>query len=366
MPDPRLAKWADVLINYSLAIRPGQQLVIDTAPLADELTLASYAAAIKAGAHVFINNRAPGADEILLKCGSDGQLDHVSPVRRLIFETFDARLTISAEHNTRAMSGVDPSRQARRAKAMSPLMKLFLERSARRELRWCLTEFPTDASAQDADMSLGDYQEFVYGACLLTEPDPAAAWRRELARQEQMVAWLKGRAHMALKGADIDLRLSIKDRPFIPCGGDANMPDGEIFAAPVEDSVSGWVRFRYPAIYGGKEVSDIELWFENGKVVKETAGKGQDLLTSMLNTDAGARVLGELGIGTNYGIQRFTKNMLFDEKIGGTFHLAVGSGYPESGSANQSAIHWDMLCDMAASEVTVDGDVFYKDGKPVI
>ena len=164
----------------------------------------------------------------------------------------------------------------------------------------------------------------------------------------------------------MDLKMSIKDRLFIPCDGQVNFPDGEIFTGPVEDSVEGWVRFKYPAIEYGQEVTDIQLWFEKGRVVKETASKNQELLTAQLNTDAGARSLGEFGIGTNYGITRFTKNMLFDEKMGGTIHLAVGAGYPESGSKNESGIHWDMLCDMNDAEIRVDGDLFYKNGKPVI
>jgi aminopeptidase len=184
--------------------------------------------------------------------------------------------------------------------------------------------------------------------------------------QRKLVDWLKGRDQVQLKGSNVDLKMSIKERLFIPCDGKFNFPDGEIFTGPVEDSVEGWVRFKYPAIEHGQEVTDIQLWFEKGRVVKETAGKNQELLTAQLNTDAGARTLGEFGIGTNYAIKRFTKNMLFDEKMGGTIHLAVGAGYPESGSKNESSIHWDMLCDMNNAEIHVDGDLFYKDGKPVI
>jgi len=181
----------------------------------------------------------------------------------------------------------------------------------------------------------------------------------------ELQSWLDGRRQVQLKGADIDLKLSVKDRRFIVCDGKENFPDGEIFTGPVEESASGWVRLHYPAIYGGREVQDVELWFEDGKVVREKASKGGDLLTALLNTDAGARYLGELGIGTNYNIPRFTKDMLFDEKLGGTIHLALGEGYPETGSHNESGIHWDMLCDMHDGEITADGELFYKDGKPV-
>ena len=215
-------------------------------------------------------------------------------------------------------------------------------------------------------MSLSDYADFVYSACLLDLPDPAAAWKENRERQEKLVGWLAGKEQAVVKGSNVDLCMSIKDRTFSNCDGKFNFPDGEIFTGPVEQSVNGWVRFSYPGIYGGREVEDIELWFEDGKVVKEKAAKGQDLLTTLLNTDKGSRYLGEWGIGTNYGIQRFTKNMLFDEKIGGTFHFAVGRGMPETGSQNKSAIHWDMLCDMAESEVTVDGELFYKDGQFVV
>jgi len=366
MTDPRITKLAQVLVHYSVELKPGHQVHLRTHPLAEELSLAVYAEAIKAGAHVFVQTVLPGADELFFTHASAAQLDYVSPIRKLINEQFDAVIVLSAEHNTRELSGTDPAKQARVRKAGAAIQKTFFERAARKELRWVLTEFPTQASAQDAEMSLREYTDFVYGAGLLNEPDPVALWREEGQRQKKLIDWLRGKNRVSLKGANIDLSLSIKERVFIEADGKYNFPDGEIFTGPVEDSVNGWVRFRYPAIYGGQEVTDIELWFENGKVVKEKASKGQDLLTSLLDLDAGARYLGEWGIGTNYGIQRFTKNMLFDEKMGGTIHLAVGASYPESGGKNESGLHWDMLCDMAESEVIVDGEVFYRNGKPII
>ena len=366
MPDPRVTKLAKLMTHYSLELKPGQQVVIRTHPLAEELTLAVYEEAIRAGAHVFIQNTVPGVEELFFKYASEAQLDYISPIRRMITETFDASLDIWAEHNTRTLSGVDPRRMAQVAKAGAPLSKVFFERSARKELRWCLTVYPNQAMAQEADMSLADYREFVYGAGMLNEADPVAYWKQVGQEQQKMADWLKGRGQVHLKGSYVDLKMSIKERRFIPCDGKVNFPDGEIFTGPVEDSVEGWVRFRYPAIYYGQEVTDIELWFEKGRVVKETASKNQELLTAQLNTDSGARYLGEFGIGTNYGITRFTKNMLFDEKIGGTIHLAAGAGYPESGSKNESGIHWDMLCDMNDAEIHVDSELFYKNGKPVI
>jgi aminopeptidase len=366
MPDPRVTKLARVMVNYSLALKPGQQCVIRTHPLAEELTLAVYEEAVKAGAHVLIQNEVPGAQEIFFKNASDAQLDYVSPVRKLITENFDASLHIWTEHNTHSLAGIDPMRFARVAKAGASLSKIFMERSARNEMRWCLTVYPNQAMAQEADMSLADYREFVYGAGMLNEDDPVAYWKKVGQQQQILVDWLKGRDQVQLKGSNVDLKLSIKERLFIPCDGQVNFPDGEIYTGPVENSAEGWVRFRYPAIEYGQEVTDIQLWFEKGRVVKEAATKNQELLTAQLNSDAGTRSLGEFGIGTNYGITRFTKNMLFDEKMGGTIHLALGAGYPESGSKNESGIHWDMLCDMTDAEIHVDGDLFYKDGKPAL
>ncbi|MBL6981049.1 MAG: aminopeptidase [Anaerolineales bacterium] len=366
MPDPRISKLAKVLVQYSLDLQPGEHFVLRTSPLAEDLNLEVYKEAILAGAHVTLQVGLPGSAEIFFKNASDAQLDYISPIRRLVTETFDASLYIEAEHNTRELSGVNPERQSLFSRANAEISKIFLERAAKKELKWSLTVFPTHAMAQEADMSLKEYQEFVYNAGMLHLDDPVAFWKKEGQRQREIISWLEGREQVIVKGNNVDLSFSIKDRTFEPADGKYNFPDGEIFTGPVEESANGHIRFSYPAIYGGQEVEDIELWFENGKVIKEKASKGNELLTTLLNTDDGARYLGEWGIGTNYGIQRFTKNMLFDEKIGGTIHLAVGAGYPETGSKNDSGIHWDMLCDMAESEITVDGDLMYKDGKFVV
>jgi aminopeptidase len=366
MADPRVTKLAEVLVRYSLNLQPGEQFYLSSTDLALELVEAVYKEAVLAGAHVLVMNRVRGLPEIFFKHANEEQLTYVPPVQRMVLETFDATLQIGAEHNTRALSGVDPERQKIVRKSGAELMQIAMGRAARGEFKWCYTVFPTNASAQEADMSLEEYEDFVFTAGLLHLDDPVAAWKEEARRQERLMNWLNGKNEIVLKGSNIDLKMSIDGRTFIGAAGKENFPDGEIFTSPVEQSVNGWVRYGYPALYGGREVVDIELWFEEGKVVKETARKGQELLTALLNTDDGSRILGELGIGTNYGIQRFTKNMLFDEKIGGTVHLAVGSGFPECGSQNNSGLHWDMLCNMAESEILVDGELFYKDGQVVI
>lgn len=366
MSDPRVIKLAQIMVHYSLGIKRGQKVYMQTTPAAQEFNLAFYEEAIKAGAHVTILMTIPGADEVFFKHASNQQLDFVSPVRELVHTTFDARMVVEAETNTRELAGVDPKRIARARRANAPLFQKMLKRIENRELKWCITVYPTDAMAQEANMSLGDYREFVFEAGMLNAKDPVALWRAEKKKQMKLVNWLKGRRNVVLKGDDIDLTFSIEGRRFIPCAGEENFPDGEIFTSPVENSTNGWVRFKYPAIFDGQEIEDIELWFEDGKVVKEKAVRNQDLLTAQLNTDKGARFLGEWGIGTNYNIKKFTKNMLFDEKLGGTIHLALGLGFEEAGGRNTSGLHWDMLCDMANSEVMVDGKLFYKNGKPVI
>ena len=216
-------------------------------------------------------------------------------------------------------------------------------------------------------MSLRDYENFVYGACFCDREDPVAEWQRVHAEQERVVQWLKGREQVKVVGPNADLTLSVKGRTFINSDGHHNMPSGEVFTGPVEDSAEGWVRFTYPAVHGGREVEGVELRFEAGKVVEATATKNEDYLLRMLDLDEGSRYLGEFAVGTNFGIQKFTKNILFDEKIGGSIHMAVGMGYPDTGSRNQSAIHWDMICDMRdGGEIWVDGDLLYKDGQFVI
>jgi len=242
-------------------------------------------------------------------------------------------------------------------------MEISMRRSAAGELRWVGTLFPTNAYAQEADMSLSEFQDFVYGACHVDKADPSAEWRKVSLEQQRLVDWLKGKDQLRVQGPSVDLTLSIAGRTFINSDGKRNMPSGEIFTGPVEDSVNGWVRFSYPAIVAGREISGVELVFEEGKVVRASAEKNEEFLLSALESDEGARYLGEFAIGTNYGIDRFTKNILYDEKIGGTIHMALGSGYPETGSKNKSSIHWDMICDMRnGGKIFADGELIYDTG----
>lgn len=365
--DERLTRYAQVLVNYSLKVEAGQSVALRGSPLAAPLLLEVCRAVVESGGYPVPMLTLPRADEVLLKQGSDDQLSWISPVQRFGVEGADAVLTILSDSNTRALSGVDPARQQVAQSARRELTKAMMTRAAAGELNWCLALFPTDAYAQDADMSLADYTEFVYAACHLDDPDPVAYWRGISTEQARLVNWLAGKRELHVLGPDTDLKVGVAGRAWMNADGRRNLPDGEIFTGPQEDAVDGVVRFSFPSQVQGREVEDIRLRFEGGRVVEATAGKNQDYLDRMVEIDEGARRLGEFAIGTNYGISNFTKNILFDEKIGGTMHMAIGAGYPETGSRNESAIHWDMICDLRrGSTITADGELFAKDGQIVV
>jgi aminopeptidase len=364
MTDPRVDKLADVLVNYSVAVQPGDRVLLRGDATAAPLLKAVYARTLQAGGHPLVVASLPGMEELLFRYASDEQLRHVPEPFKLAMETYDVTVNAMGTANTKALSGVDPARVVLRNRAQAALMKTFMQRSASGELRWVTTLFPTNAYAQDAEMDLSDYEDFVYGACLPDMDDPVGYWRRFSARQQKIVDWLRGKERVHVVGPETDLHLSVAGRVFVNCDGHENMPDGEVFTGPVEDSVEGHVHFSYPAIYQAREVTGVRLWFEHGRVVKASADKNEDFLLQALDTDPGSRYVGEFAIGTNEGITRFTRQILFDEKINGSFHMALGAGYPETGSQNESAIHWDMICDLRdGGEIWVDDELLYQDGK---
>ena len=367
MTDPRVEKLANVLVNYSVAIQPGDKVLVQGDASAAPLLRAVYTKVLQAGGHPLMLASVPGTDELLFRYASDEQLQHVPEPIKLVMETYDVSIGIRGTENTKALSGVDPAKMVLRSKAQEELMRTYMQRAASGELRWVVTLFPTNAYAQDAEMSLSDYEDFCYGACLPDVDDPVGHWRRFSSWQQKIVDWLKGKERVHVVGPETDLRLSIADRVFINSDGRKNMPSGEVFTGPVEDSVEGHVHFSYPAIYKGREVTGVRLWFEGGKVVKASAAKNENFLLQTIDTDAGSRYVGEFAIGTNEGITRFTRQILFDEKINGSFHMALGAGYPETGSKNVSAIHWDMICDLRdGGEIWVDDELLYKNGQFVI
>lgn len=367
MADPRLEKWAKALVGYSVDVRPGQVVAVTGHLAAGELLRAVAREVIAKGAHPVVLPILEGVASDVLLHGSDEQLQYISPVDRFMREQADVVINIRAETNTRRMSAVDPARQSLFTSARNELMATYMSRAATGELDWTLTLFPTDAYAQDADMETEAYADFVLSACKLDRDDPVAAWRELHDEQQRLIDWLDGKSEIRLTGPETDLTLSVAGRGWINSDGKRNFPSGEIFTSPVEDSVNGHVHFSFPVVTAGRLIEDIRLRFENGKVVEATAAKNEEYLIQTLDTDPGARYLGEFAFGTNFDIQRFTRNILFDEKIGGTVHMAVGRGYPETGSTNESAIHWDMICDLRqGGQVTVDGELFQKDGSFVI
>ncbi|MCS7062356.1 MAG: aminopeptidase [Anaerolineae bacterium] len=367
MYDPRFDKMAQVIVNYSIEVKPDQIVYVWSQGFAAQpLLLALYREILKAGGHAYLRADVPGAQEVFYRYARGPQLDFVSPVDKISVEQFDAYIRIGCETNTRRLSNTDPDAIVRQQAAQRSILNKRMELSAQGKYNWCVTLFPTEAYAMEAEMSLAEFSEFVFEACLLNDPDPVASWRALGERQQRYVDFLKDKRRLEIHGPNAELSLSIEGRVFINSQGKRNFPDGEIFTGPVEDSVNGWVRYTYPAIYNGREVSGVQLWFENGRVVKATADKGEELLNKVLDTDAGARTLGEFAIGTNYGIKHFSRNILFDEKIGGTMHTAVGAGYPDTGAQNKSAVHWDLITDMTAATMTADGIVFYKDGQFVV
>jgi aminopeptidase len=371
MADHRIVNLARTLVRYSTKVKPKDYVAIFGQPAAVPLAKEVYREVLRAGGYPYfllgsLRSRVEleGLDHILFTEANDDQLQHVSRVERMVREEFDVMIAIYSQSNTRALSTVDPAKQALRAKAYTNLVRTYLERSARGEFRWNVTLFPTAAYAQDAEMCLSEFEDYVYSTTYADAPDPIAEWQAIHDMQQRLVDWLAGKKHVEVKGPGIELELSIEDRKFVNSDGTHNMPSGEIFTGPVEDSVNGWAKFTYPAVSRGREVEGIELHFEAGKVIKASARKNEDFLKSMLDVDAGARYLGEFAIGTNRRINRFIKNILFDEKIGGTIHMAVGAGYPETGSENRSAIHWDMICDMRqGGQIFVDGELFYESGE---
>ncbi|WP_052890547.1 aminopeptidase [Thermogemmatispora carboxidivorans] len=375
MSDPRVERMARVLVHHSLELRRGDRLAILATPLAAPLIREVVREAVRAGAHVSPLLQLPGLAEIILKEASEEQLTFVSPVQRLLWGEYEALLDIEAEENTAELSGVDPARLALAQQASRELREILMKRTQpdRRydpqSLRWAATMFPTPAYAQNTGMSLSDFEDFLYSACFLDDEDPVARWAELHQQQERLVEWLSAReeASVELRGPDVELTLSYKGRRFVSDDGRYNLPGGEIFTSPLETSANGWIRFRFPCSAQGVSVEDVRLRLENGVVVEAQAAHGQPYLDRMLAIDEGARRLGEFAIGNNYRVQRITKHPLFDEKFGGTIHLALGASYPETGGSNQSAIHWDLVCDMRQeSEIRVDGLLFYKDGQFVI
>ncbi len=364
MVDARVKRLADILVNYSTEVKPGEWVGVLGDVAALPLIREVHDAVVRAGGNPSLMLTDETVTRSFARTASDEQIAWLDPAQSLYYDQADVYIRIGALPNTRASTNIDPVRIQRVAAARRVWLDTRLLRAAAGKMKWVGTMYPTDGSAQEAGMSLEEYEDFVFGATFADRDDPVAAWRAMGAEQQKKIDWLKGKKQVKLQGPNIDLELSIADRIFINACGARNMPDGEIFTGPVEESVNGWYRASYPSILQGQAVRGVELRFKDGKVVEASAEENEALLFSKLDADSRSRYLGEFAIGTNFGIQKFTGSILFDEKIGGTVHIALGAGYPDTGSKNVSTIHWDMICDMRTdSTIHVDGELFYKDGQ---
>jgi aminopeptidase len=360
-----IKKYAKLLVKYSLGLKKGDRFLINSTYLAEELLKEVYAEALIAGAYPEFKIALNGTDKIFYDNASDSQLEYISPLSKYVYENYDALLNVSAPFNVKELQNTPAEKKQKCSAARAGLNKTFMQRSADKKLRWTLCEFPTSAGAQECGMSLAEYADFVYNCCFLYEDDPVGCWEKLEKGQQRIVDLLNTKKEVHYKSRDVDVKFRTDGRKWINSSGHFNMPSGEVFTGPVEDSINGKVRFSYPGIFMEQEIEDITLEIKNGQVVKATATKGQELLNKILEIP-GARHFGEAAIGNNERVNKFTKNMLYDEKMGGTIHMALGAGYPETGAKNESAIHWDLLADMKDGQILADGEVIYKNGKFLI
>lgn len=363
-PDPRVAKLARLLVEYSTEVKERDAVIIQGSIAAEPLLREIYREVLCQGAHPHLRIELEDQGYLFFSHAEGHQIDYQSPFELYETEHADVVIKTFPDLNPHALTSIDPDKKRRRISARRPVIDAFTRRWGKGELRWVGTACPTTALAQEAHMSLDEFSEFVFACGRLNDDDPIAYWRDFSARQQGICDRLNQVSRVRYVGLDTDLSFSCQGRTWMNCDGKVNFPDGEVFTGPVEDSVEGTVRFTYPGIFEGQEVEDIFLRFEGGKVVEARAAKGEALLHQLLDTDEGSRHAGEIAIGTNTNITRFTKSMLFDEKMGGTVHLAIGRSIPQTGGRNESAIHWDMLKDMReGGEIYADGTLIYQNGR---
>ncbi|MHA2036324.1 MAG: aminopeptidase [Promethearchaeota archaeon] len=356
---------ARLVVDYSIKVEKGDRILITGPAFAKELFQALYVEITKSGGHPTLLPQIEGIEELRYKYASDEQLQYVDPVQKQMIKEVDGFVIIGGDYNTHKLSLIDPKKiaKARGAPDQREMWGILMERIGNLSLKYLIVPFPCNSLAQEANMDLYSYFEFVQKALLLHEDDPIKKWSEIDKKQQEICNFLETVDNIQIIGEDTDLQLSVKGRKWINCSGRLNLPDGEVCTGPLENSANGHIRFTYPAIYQGNEVENIYLEFKDGKVIKSTAEKGEKLLKEILKLENADRV-GEFAIGTNYGIREFTKNILFDEKLGGTMHLALGSGLEEAGSTNKSAIHWDIIKDMKqpGSKILADDKIIYEDG----
>ena len=359
MIHPLHERYAKLLVGYCTNVQPSENVLLNIESPALALARALTREVLKAGGIPHLRVTYPELTADILELATDAYLNAEAGLELSEIKHADAWIRVGAPSNTRTLQGADKSKLGRLQKRLRAVSDIRIQ-----ETKWCGTLFPTYAGAQDADMSLDDYERFVYGAMFLFDDDPVAAWKKLHETQAGLIKRLSQAREVRIQTDGTDLRLNVEGRTWVNSDGHRNMPSGEVFTGPLETSVEGTIRFDIPSAVQGTLVSGVELTFSEGKVVSARADEGDELLQAQLETDPGARFLGELGIGTNFQIQRPTKSILFDEKIGGTVHLALGQSYRETGGTNASAIHWDLICDLRrGGSITLDGETFQENGR---
>ena len=361
-----LQKYAHLLVNYCLELKPGENLLVQSTTLAEPLIKEVYREALRAGALVDVHLRFQEQGKILMEEADNKQLAHISPLYQQAMQTYKAYLHIMAPFNLREEQGANEEKVRIQRESQKDIQKLYFERTATRDLKRNLCLFPTDALAQNAGMSTEDYSRFVWQACKLEDDDPIKSWKEVGTQQQKIVDFLNKKTEIRYLGEHIDLTFRTEGRTWINSDGKTNMPSGEVYTSPEEDSVNGKVHFSFPGLYMGEEVEDVTLWVKNGYIEKWEASRGKAFLDYIFSLE-GTRRFGEAAIGTNTNINRLTKNILFDEKIGGTIHLAIGQSYLQAGGKNTSSVHWDMITDMRnGGQIFADGEKVYENGQFII
>ncbi|PHN04882.1 aminopeptidase [Flavilitoribacter nigricans] len=357
-----LAKYAHLLVHYCVDIQEGEKLYVRSTTEAEPLIREIYRHALRAGAQVEVDLDFREKNRIFLQEAGEEQLKYIPLLQQEAMNTFDAYLYIRAPFNLREDQDVDTQKARIRQTAMQPVSQTYFDRTATRELKRNLCQYPTVASAQNAGMALEAYEEFIFGACKLFEDDPVAAWIEVRKKQQKIVDLLNSRTRVRYVTEGTDITFSTEGRTWINSDGQTNMPSGEVYTSPVENSVNGQVRFSFPGLYMGHEVEGVRLWVKDGYIEKWEADRGKDFLDKIFQMD-GTRRFGEAAIGTNYDIDRMTRNILFDEKIGGTVHMAIGQSYQQAGGKNQSSVHWDMITEMRnGGAIYADDEKIYENG----
>jgi aminopeptidase len=352
--DLRTRKLAQLAVRYSVAVKPGEKVIISGGSEAIPFLVELYKEIILQKAIPIVRVNLPDVSDFFFKYATKGQIEHFPQYWMDTVKGAQAYIGISSDLNTRELTGVDPKKITSREKVMHSIPDYIVNTPDK--IRRVSIAYPCHALAQDAEMSLSEYENFVYSACLQD-------WKKLGPRLDKISKTFERGKKVHLVGENVDLKFSIAGKNSVADKGEENMPGGEIFMAPVRESLNGWIKFEYPAIRAGKEVIDVFLKFINGKVVESKATKNEDFLKAMLNTDGNSSYVGEFGIGCNPKVNKFTKDLLFDEKIGGTIHLALGAAYKQNGGGNDSAIHWDIVKDMHRAKIVLDGKVVQENGK---